>query len=152
MTEQAAMRDPTWNNVRELVILSHVAATGRLGDDMLAKDICEQVKRLAEANAPFPVECVGFGDRRLHEPGYISLLVHSSIDRTESSQRIVYAMRTSGKGELGIGGSYFGAAPRVAPYSGSASENEAFEIALRVSLGEVLPWLRPAETGGLSPI
>lgn len=135
-----AMRDPSWAGVEHLLVLAQLAPTGGFADQALSRRICDAVKASAERDAPVSVECVGYGDRRLREPGYIALLVHAALDRADGPTRIVLAMRVLRQGPFAPSGTYFGAAPRVARFTPDARDNPDFERAVAASLAELLPW------------
>lgn len=154
MTPAAATTpDPTFHGAEALLILAHSVPAGP--DAALdAGRLCEQVRRIAAESAPIPVKCAGYGDVARAGPGIVSLLVHAAVSDTPGAdaQLLVFSIRAERSRPLGASGTFFGAAPRVAPLARASEQGSQFERALRASLSEILPWLRPAESTRLPKV
>lgn len=138
-----------WVGADRLAILCQVS--GPAGD-VVAGTLCARVKTLAERDAPVPVEIVGYGSAALRSGNTMALLVQGAVTEVAAEREaLIFTLRTERSGGLEPAPTYFGAAPRVAPFT-SAADGAAWDAALSTSLSEILPWLRPAEPGELSPI
>ena len=146
----ATTPDRSWRGVERVSILCQVTADHIVGNDVVAKTLCERVSAIARNGSPVPVEIVGYGDPSLESGDTVALLVQASVtDVAPSRPALIFTTRTTRSGGLEPS-SYFGAAPRVAPFT-SAADGAAWDRAIAASLSEVLPWLRPAEPSDLLP-
>jgi hypothetical protein len=153
----ATTPDRNWRGVDRVSILCQVTSA-QLDDnrviatDEMTKTLCQRIKAAAERNAPIPVEVVGYGDPSLRSGDAVALLVQATVvDTAPGRPALILAMRTERSASLDGGGTYFGPAPRLASFT-SAADGAAWDPAIRASLSEILPWLRPAGTGELSPL
>jgi hypothetical protein len=144
----ATTPDPTFYGAEALFILAHSVPAGREAATVDSGRLCEQVRRIAAESAPIPVKCADYGDVARAGPGIVSLLVHAAVADAPGAkdQLLVFSMRAERSRPLGSPGTFFGAAPRVAPLARAGEKESPFERALRASLSEILPWLRPAES------
>jgi len=138
-----------WSGAQRVSVLCQVAprtASGALVEsDAIARTLCARVKALALRGAPVPVETVGYGDASLRSGSTLALYVQGSvIEATPSRRLLVFTMRTERVGATEAERTFFGAAPRPAPFA-SATEGGAWDAAIGASLAELLPWLQPAE-------
>lgn len=148
----ATMPALSWKGVERVAVLCQVASDQPIDNDVVAKALCDRVKSLAERGAPVPVEVVSYGHPSLQSGNTMALLVQASVsDVAPSRPALIFTARTDRTGGLEPAPTYFGTAPRVAPFT-SAADSAAWDSALSASLSEILPWLRPAGIGELSPI
>lgn len=139
----------SWRGVKRVAILCQVTSRTFVGSDVATKTLCERVQAIAKRDAPVPVAVVGYSDPDLQAPGVALLLVQGSISDLGGGRLVLLlTSRVEQNGALEEARTYFGAAPSVAPFT-SAENGAAWDDALASSLGEVLPWLRPAETDDL---
>lgn len=144
------MPDRSWLGVKRLAVLAEFQAG--LSVTTLGDDFCAAVKRIAERNAPVPVECVEAGSPALLADGTVVLVAQAAVQELGGGQALVLTARKDREGGLDPQPMFFGAAPRAVPLTGSAADRAAMEGALAASLGEVLSWLRPAEVERFEPI
>lgn len=144
--------DRSWLGVKRLAVLADLRVANP-GDEALKNDFCATVKRLAERDAPIPVDCIPPNTAPAPEGGTVVLVAQAAIQERDPSQRLlVFTVRKDRDAGLEPGPVFFGAAPRAVPLTGSAADQSALEGALAASLGEVLPWLRPTGSLEFSPI
>lgn len=148
----ATSPDRSWAGIDRVAVLCQVQ--GRLLQPGTPEDrLCAQVIALAARNSPVPIEKISYGRALTQPPRTAMLLVHGAIDNVQDQPMLAFTIRRDRSGGVEPRPIFFGAAPRVAPYSDTAAGNAALEGALSASLSEVLPWLKPAaESGELSPI
>ncbi len=149
----ASMPDLKWRGADRVAILCQVTNIGPIVERQdVTESLCERVKAIALKGSPVPVEIVQPGDASLQSGNTVALFVQASVAGGSSNDRsLIFTMRTDRTGGLEPAPTYFGTAPRAAPFK-SAADSAAWERALSASLSEVLPWLRQAETGEFSPI
>ena len=153
MPALATTPDRSWRGVDRVSILCQVTSPNpTIPNDVVSKTLCQRVKALAERNAPVPVEIVGYGDQSLRAGDTVALLVQAAVaEAAPDRPALILSIRTERSASLDGGGTYFGAAPRLAPII-SAADGAAWDGAIAASLSELLPWLRPAGKGELSPL
>jgi hypothetical protein len=138
--------------VERISVLCQVTADRPVGNDVVSKTLCERIKAVAQRGSPVPVEIVGYGDPSLESGNTVALLVQAAVtDVAPSRTAMLFTTRTMRSGGMEPSPSYFGAAPRVAPFT-SAADGAAWDGAIAASLSEILPWLKPAESGDLLPL
>jgi hypothetical protein len=150
----ASMPDLKWRGADRVAILCQVTTTGPvvIENSAVAQTLCARVKAIADKGAPVPVEVVGLGHAALQSGNTVALLVQASVAQGRPEEpSLLFTVRTDRTGGLEPAPAYFGTALRAAPFT-SAADGAAWDGALRVSLSEVLPWLRQAKTGEFSPI
>ena len=141
------MPDLKWRGADRVAILCQVTATGPVvvENSDVAQTLCARVKAIADQGAPMPVEVVSAGHAALQSGNTVALLVQASVAQGGPNKNaLVFTVRTDRTGGLEPAPTYFGTAPRAAPFT-SAADGAAWEGPLRVSLSEVLPWLQPGE-------
>jgi hypothetical protein len=132
---QAATPPLSWQDVSRLHLLCLVASD-RLGErERIEKDLCEQVRTIAAAGAPIPVEPAAFGDPVILDPAGATLLVHAAIQQVADDRLIVFSVRIYRAGGA-ANDILFGAPPRAAPLG----DRSALAASLRSALSETLPW------------
>lgn len=147
MPATATTPDPAFRGAERLAIICQVRLA-RLGHEAVARDLCDKIKKIAEQNAPLPIEVIDFGGLARAPDGTVALLVHASVAPASSvaegatGEMMSFTMRTVRTGPLATEPAWFGAAPRAARY---ATAGTALDNALRASLSEVLPWFDTAE-------
>lgn len=151
MPASATSLDRSWLGIEQLAVHCQMQV-----DDphsgIIADTLCDRVKAAAAAGAPFPVQVVSAGGALSLPSRTALLLVHGSVERIGSVPMLIFTIRRDREAGLEPAPILFGAAPRAAPLTETAAGQAALEGSLRASLSEILPWLRPAGTGELSPL
>ena len=145
----ASTPDRSWRGITRLAIITDVRAG--LKDAALTDNFCLRIKRVAERNAPLPIECVDFGDAALKAGDAVVLIAQAAVQEMGSARALVFTVRKDKEGGLDPQPVLMGSAPRAVTLTGSAADEGALERALSDSLSEVLPWLRPSDTDDLIP-
>jgi hypothetical protein len=149
----ATTPDRSWRGVDRVSILCQVTSSKpAISNTDVSKTLCQRIKAAAERDAPVPVQIVGYGDPSLRGGDTVALLVQAAVvDVAPERPGLILSMRTERSASLDGGGTYFGPAPRLASFT-SAADGAAWDGAIAASLSELLPWLRPAGKGELSPM
>ena len=141
-----------WRGVEKVAILCQVTSEKAVGSDVATTTLCNRVRAIAAQGAPVPVETIGYSDPALRAPGTAVLFAQASIAEVAPERlALVLTVRAEQNGAADEAKTFFGAAPRVAPFT-SAADGAAWDGAIAAALSEVLPWQRPAGTGDLLPI
>jgi hypothetical protein len=101
----------------------------------LEKVLCAQVRRIAAAGAPVPVDVISFGDPALIQPDALGVLVHVAIDRAGPRPLAVISIRPH-RTQLSAA-VMFGATPAAVPIGADGAIPDA---AIATALDQVLPW------------
>ena len=81
------------------------------------------------------------------------LIVDAAVAEVPGAGRqLLFTIRRDRTHGLEPGPVYFGTTPRAVAVSEFVAGDAAVQEALRASLSQILPWLRPGGTGELSPI
>lgn len=152
MPAHATSRDRSWIGVERVAVLTRLTQD-IASSPITAQSLCEQARAIIGEGAPVPVDCVfSVSDGALQAPRTATLILDASLAAGSEAERLLlFTVRRDREGGLEPAPIYFGAAPRAVPVSGSAADDAAVEGALRASFSEILPWLRPAGSGELSP-
>jgi hypothetical protein len=139
----ATTPDHSWLGIKRLAIVADVQPNGR--SSSLTSGLCARIKRIAERDAPIPVECAEFGDERLQASDTVVLIAQASVQEIGRERALLFTARKDKEGGRDPQPVLLGAAPRAVPLTGSAADEAALDRALGASLSEILSWLRPAE-------
>ncbi len=147
-------RDRSWLGVERIAILSRLTQGRILNEGISAQSICERLKPIVAEGAPGAVECIlSIGDPAVGTPGTGLLILDAALAEVSGAgQQLLFTVRRDRTHGLEPRPVYFGTAPRAVPADAFIREDRAVDEALRASLSEILPWLRPGGTGELSPI
>ena len=147
----AEMPSLMWRGVERVALLCHVVASPPVDNQRVGSALCRRAAAIAARDAPVPVSIVAWGDPALRARGTVSLFIHGSVTEIAPGRRVLaLAARTENASAAEPDANPFGAAPRAAPFSSDATPSD-WDAALTASLQQLLPWLRPAGTGELSP-
>jgi hypothetical protein len=139
----ATTPDRSWLGIKRLAIVTEVQQS--LRPSPLTNDLCARVKRIAERDAPIPVECAQLGDAALQKGDTVVLIAQASLQEIGRERALLFTARKDKEGGLDPQPVLLGSAPRAVPLTGSAADEAALDRALGASLSEILSWLRPAE-------
>jgi hypothetical protein len=146
---QASTPILSWQNVKRLQVLCLVA-TDRMGErETLERRLCDQVRSLAAAGAPVPVDGLVLGDPKLIDPANVTLLVHGNVQQVGGARLLTMSVRSYRTGGA-HNDTIFGAPPRAIALGDGPEANAALAEALRATLSETVPWL--ATPAGPRPI
>ncbi len=133
---------PSWTGVKQVVLLCQATAQAPIEHEAVTKAVCQRAAAIASRQSPVPVKVVDYGDPALNSADTASLFIQAAV--TEVAPRrlgLVFAARTENQSAIHPDASYFGATPRVAPFT-SATDPAAWDPALAASLQELLPWMK----------
>lgn len=144
------MRDPAFRGVKRIAILAQYGPASDVVGGVESSQLCAEVRELASRGAPLPVTCGNIGDAVLDQSGTMVLVAQASVSPgvVRGSKIFAVTMRALWSGGLEPAPIYFGAAPRLAPYSDTPAGRAARMRALDAALSEVLPWRIRAGRGG----
>jgi hypothetical protein len=151
--ERPAATSPSlqWRGVERVVILCQLTTDIVVEADVLSKALCQRVQEIARKGAPVPIDVVDRSSAALHSPRASVLFIQASIAEVAPSRfGLIFTARVERNDGLEEANTYFGARPRVAPFTIAAGSAE-WDATISASLGEVLPWLSRGEAGDLLP-
>jgi hypothetical protein len=136
---------------RILVLCQLTSQTIVRGGGIDSDTLCRRVRAIAQRGAPMPVDVIALADPALQSPRAAVLFVQASVaELAPQRPGLIFTARLERNAAWEENRTYFGATPRVAPFT-SAAGGAAWDGAITASLSEVLPWLRPADAGDLLP-
>lgn len=138
-----------WEGVTSLGVQCVVRREPFRHDADLAATLCARVASMAAEGASVPVTVVALGDPALVAAGRAALLVHASVEPTETGRMLAFSIRPLGASpESAI---LFGAAPRIVALQASGVEADGLDAAITAALAEVLPWQARPQQAQLLP-
>ena len=141
----ATSLDKSWLGVRKILILTQVTPANLAVDGISAEALCQKVQSIASAGAPAPVECSRLGDPALQAGNTSVLSVQAAISDAVPGQRLLLlTIKRDAEAGLEPAPIYFGSIPRAVVMTG-ADPSAKLDEAIRASLGQILPWLSPAQ-------
>ena len=143
-TSSATTPDLGWRGVERVAILTELVSN-QADTSLTSRSLCSQIATIAQRGAPVPVSCIQIDEPAIESAKTALLIVHASVTQPETFPQLLFTIRRNRSAGLEPSPIYFGAAPRAAPLDGSATGKAAVEEALRASLSEILPWLRPQQ-------
>lgn len=148
----ASTPDRSWVGVKSIVILSRFTSGNVLTPQITAEGLCRQARAIAGQGAPVSVTCGSLGDPALNQPTTAVVILDASIANSIASTPVmIFTVRRESEGGLEPAPIRFGATPRAVVLGRSGGTSE-IDVALRDSLGEILPWLGKEELKKLKPI
>jgi hypothetical protein len=138
-----------WRGVDRVAVLCQVSSEVVVDSAAAACTLCDRVKAAAAQGAPIPILAVDRSDAALQAPGTAVLFVQASIAEIAPARlSLILTARAERNGATEETRTFFGAAPRVAPFT-SPDDGAAWDAAIAASLSEVLPWLNRADRNDL---
>lgn len=128
-----------WAGAKRVNVLCNVVGGPGIDHLALTRQLCRDVTRLAGKGAPIPVQAIAIGDPAVLSSDAVTILVHASVSSHGRERLLAFNIRPY-RTSTEQASVLFGAAPRVAPITGSGSASAALEAALKAALSETLPW------------
>jgi hypothetical protein len=141
-TAQASTPSLLWTGAKRIAVNCLVQSGSTADAPQFEADLCGQVRRLAEQDAPVPVVQVENGDPHMVQPDTVVLLVHGSIERSGKGRTVAFTIRpyrpSGGEAEI-----YFGTAPQAVTLA-TARMDAVLQDRLRAAVADILPWQQEA--------
>lgn len=126
-----------WQGVGKVGVACLVNTDRGVDTGPLRSDLCDQVRSIAAAGAPVPVEIAAIGGGAL-APDTVTLLVHASVERIAGQRIMALSIRPFRND--GGGGVLFAAAPRAIALGDRATTTARLRDAATAMLADTLPW------------